>query len=109
MAGPQAGFSLNGLLARHAADLGAQQLQAEESTNYSLGAVFRFGDLDVTIDAYRIDINDRIVLSENLTQANVRAFLQGQGFVGVGVTRDRVVNFLLPLAAQAPVVGVESA
>ncbi|HEX5006362.1 MAG TPA: TonB-dependent receptor [Hyphomonadaceae bacterium] len=64
--------------------LGAQPLEAEESTNYSLGAVFRLGDLDLTIDAYRIDINDRIVLSENLTQANVRAFLQQQGFIGAG-------------------------
>ena len=27
---------------------------------------------------------------------------------GVGVTRDRVVNFLLPLAAQAPLFGVET-
>ena len=89
--------------------LGAQQLQAEESTNYSLGAVLRIGDLNVTIDGYRIDINDRIVLSENLTQANVRAFLQGQGFVGVGGGRffingvdtetegvDIVANYSLP-------------
>ena len=38
----------------------------------------------MTIDGYRIDINDRIVLSENLTQANVRAFLQAQGFIGAG-------------------------
>ena len=43
--------------------------------NYSLGAVLRLGELDVTIDAYRIDIDDRIVLSENLTQANVRSYL----------------------------------
>jgi iron complex outermembrane receptor protein len=64
--------------------LGAEPLEAEESLNYSLGAVVRLGDLDVTIDAYRIDINDRIVLSENLTQANVRAFLEAQGFIGAG-------------------------
>jgi iron complex outermembrane receptor protein len=64
--------------------LGAQPLEAEEATNYSVGAVIRLGDLDLTIDGYRIDINDRIVLSENLTQANVRAFLQAQGFIGAG-------------------------
>ncbi len=40
--------------------------------------------LSVTVDAYRIDIDDRIVLSENLTQANVRTYLQSQGFIGVG-------------------------
>lgn len=46
--------------------LGAKPLDAEESTNYSLGAVFRFGAFEATIDAYRIEIDDRIVLSENL-------------------------------------------
>jgi iron complex outermembrane receptor protein len=64
--------------------LGAQPLDAEESTNFSLGAVFRFAALSITIDAYRIDIDDRIVLSENLTQTNVREYLQGLGFIGVG-------------------------
>ena len=29
-------------------------------------------------------MKDRVVLSENLTQANVRAFLQSRGFVGIG-------------------------
>lgn len=64
--------------------LGAQPLDAEESTNFSLGAVMQFGDLSITIDAYRIDIDDRIVLSENLTQANVRAYLTSLGFIGIG-------------------------
>ena len=53
--------------------LGAQDLDAEEAVNYSLGAVMRFADVTLTIDAYSIDIDDRIVLSENLTQDNVRA------------------------------------
>lgn len=44
--------------------LGAQPLDAETSTNYTLGAVFRFGDFDLTVDAYQIDIEDQIVLSE---------------------------------------------
>jgi iron complex outermembrane recepter protein len=64
--------------------LGAQELDAEESINYSLGAVMRFADVTLTIDAYRIDIDDRIVLSENLTQDNVRQFLETQGFIGIG-------------------------
>jgi iron complex outermembrane receptor protein len=64
--------------------LGAQPLDAEKSTNLSFGAVFRFAALSITIDAYRIDIEDRIVLSENLTQTNVREYLQGLGFIGVG-------------------------
>jgi iron complex outermembrane receptor protein len=64
--------------------LGAQPLDAEESINYSLGAVLQLGDLSITVDAYRIEIDDRIVLSENLTQANVRDYLQSLGFVGIG-------------------------
>jgi iron complex outermembrane receptor protein len=64
--------------------LGAQELDAEESIGFSVGAVLRLGEVDITIDAYRIDIDDRIVLSENLTSAAVRNFLTAQGFIGVG-------------------------
>ena len=48
------------------AALGGVPLTAEQSVNYSLGAVWRSGDLEVTLDAYSIDITDRIVLSENI-------------------------------------------
>lgn len=64
--------------------LGAKPLDAETSINYSLGLVFDLGAANLTIDAYRIDVDDRIVLSENLTQANVRDYLASQGFVGIG-------------------------
>jgi iron complex outermembrane recepter protein len=64
--------------------LGAKPLDAEESVNVSIGAVLRLGEASITIDAYRIDIDDRIVLSENLTQPNVRAYLTSQGFIGAG-------------------------
>lgn len=46
--------------------LGAKPLQAETSTNYSLGAVFRSGGFELTVDAYQIEVDDRIILSENL-------------------------------------------
>lgn len=64
--------------------LGAQPLDAETSVNYALGMVFRAGAFNLTVDGYRIDVDDRIVLSENLTAANVQAYLQAQGFVGSG-------------------------
>jgi iron complex outermembrane receptor protein len=64
--------------------LGARPLDAEESTNISLGFVANLGGASLTVDAYQIKIDDRIVLSENLTQANVRQFLAQQGFVGIG-------------------------
>ncbi|MEW5683164.1 MAG: TonB-dependent receptor [Pseudomonadota bacterium] len=89
--------------------LGAKPLDAEESTNFSIGTVLRLGDVSITIDGYRIDIDDRIVLSENLTADNVRDYLSDQGFVGIGGGRffingvdtettgvDVVVNWNLP-------------
>jgi len=92
--------------------LGSKELDAEESQNFSVGAVLRLGNLDLTVDAYRIDIDDRIVLSENLVSANVAQFLANQGFVGVGGGRffingvdtrtegvDVVLNYPLETAA----------
>jgi len=89
--------------------LGAKPLEAEESINYSLGGVFQMGDFNMTIDAYRIDVDNRIVLSENLTAQNVRDYLQSQGFIGAGGGRffingvdtetqglDLVANYSMP-------------
>jgi iron complex outermembrane receptor protein len=91
--------------------LGATDLDAEESTNFSIGAVWQIQQVTVTVDAYRIDIDDRIVLSENLTSPEVRTFLANQGFIGSGGGRffingvdtetqgvDVVVNFPLATA-----------
>lgn len=64
--------------------LGAKPLEAENSTNYAVGGVFRLGRVNLTIDGYQINLTDRIVLSENLTQTNVRNLLTSLGFVGVG-------------------------
>jgi len=64
--------------------LGAEPLEAEESINYSVGGVVQMGDFTLTVDAYRIDVDNRIVLSENLTAQNVRDYLTAQGFVGAG-------------------------
>jgi iron complex outermembrane receptor protein len=68
--------------------LGAQPLDAEKSVNASLGFVLRFDSLSITIDAYRIDIDNRIVLSENLgttssaADAAVRAYLASLNLAG---------------------------
>ncbi len=64
--------------------LGAKPLEAEKSVNLSLGAVMRFGAANLTVDAYRIKVRDRIVLSENLTQTNVQTFLRNNGYAGGG-------------------------
>jgi iron complex outermembrane receptor protein len=65
--------------------MGAKPLDAEKSFNQSLGAVFSFGKLGVTVDAYRIQLSNRIVLSENLTATNVRLYLNAiEGLEKVG-------------------------
>ncbi|QMW24226.1 TonB-dependent receptor plug domain-containing protein [Sandaracinobacteroides saxicola] len=47
--------------------LGARPLKAEKSTSYSMGVVFTpLPSLSLTIDYYNIDINNRIVVTENL-------------------------------------------
>jgi iron complex outermembrane receptor protein len=46
--------------------LGGKPLEPEKSTNYSLGAVYHKGPFEVTVDAYQIKIDNRIVLSENI-------------------------------------------
>ena len=64
--------------------LGAKPLKAEKSTNFSLGAVMRLAPFSLTVDAYRINVRDRIVLSENLLSTAVRNYIVSQGFTGVG-------------------------
>ncbi|HHL31978.1 MAG TPA: TonB-dependent receptor [Oceanospirillales bacterium] len=44
---------------------GGKPLQAEESTNFTFGAVFNLGPVDVTIDYFRIDLDGRLTLSQN--------------------------------------------
>jgi iron complex outermembrane receptor protein len=53
--------------------LGAKPLEPETSTNYSVGAIMRSGNFELTVDAYKIDIKNRIVLSENLPNTNTPA------------------------------------
>ncbi|QGZ41453.1 iron complex outermembrane receptor protein [Pseudoduganella flava] len=64
--------------------LGAKPLDAEKSTNFSLGAVAKLGKGSLTVDGFHIKIRNRIVLSENLLAANVRDYLTSHGFPGVG-------------------------
>lgn len=46
--------------------LGAKPLEPETSTNFSAGAVFRHEGFELTVDAYRIMLDDRIIYSETL-------------------------------------------
>lgn len=60
--------------------LGSPGLDAEESTNYSAGFTYSpTADFNLTVDFYRIDIDDRIVLSNNLSGEAITALLAGTG------------------------------
>lgn len=51
--------------------LGGKALTPEKSTNFSAGLVWQPAhNLSLTVDAYQIDIDDRIQLSENLSKAS---------------------------------------
>jgi iron complex outermembrane receptor protein len=70
---------------REAQVLGARKLQPEESVNLSLGVTLNpVPGLSATVDFYRIDIDDRIVLSGNFLGAPIRALFEQQGLRGVG-------------------------
>ena len=57
--------------------LGAQPLDAEDSVSYSIGTVFAAGPVDVTLDYFNIEVDDRIALTTTmvLTQADIDALL----------------------------------
>jgi iron complex outermembrane receptor protein len=56
--------------------LGATDLKPERSRNYSGGIVLNPMDaLNITADSYRIDIDDRVILTDNFTGAQIAALL----------------------------------
>jgi len=50
-----------------AQDIGIPQLKEEESTNYAAGLAWTPGNWSITLDYYFIEIDDRIVISNQLT------------------------------------------
>ncbi|MBX9745963.1 MAG: TonB-dependent receptor [Hyphomonadaceae bacterium] len=70
--------------------LGARDLEEESSTNYTLGFTAELGDhFTLTVDAFRIDISDRITLSERIEGGNLENFI----FTNFGVADVAAVNF----------------
>jgi iron complex outermembrane receptor protein len=66
--------------APEAVALGAQPLKPEKSTNLSAGVTLQPAPgLDITIDAYQIDVDDRIAITSTLTGAAVSAILASKG------------------------------
>ncbi len=59
--------------------LGAKNLTAETSINTSAGLTYSTNNLDITVDGYIINLNHRIVLSENFRGPGVATFLKARG------------------------------
>ena len=63
--------------------LGIPELKEETSQNYSVGLTAKpFTGLEVTVDAYQVDIKDRIILTNNFngnTNAEIKAILDAAG------------------------------
>ncbi|QSQ31530.1 TonB-dependent receptor plug domain-containing protein [Xanthomonas translucens] len=95
--------------------LGAAPLKAETSLSYSLGLVLQPVErLYLTLDAYQIKIDDRILLSSNLNDAAVLAQLRSLGYSNVTSVRyfsnaadtrtrgvDLVGTYTIPFAASS--------
>jgi iron complex outermembrane receptor protein len=78
-------FPVNSPVARA---LGSRDLEPERSINLGVGATFTpTSRINLTVDYYNIKIDDRIVVTENLTGAAVVALLQGAGFNNITSAR----------------------
>ena len=60
--------------------LGAGQLQPEESTSYAFGVVMTIGEVEVTADWFKIEVENRVALTSNAdTTAAQRAAMAAAG------------------------------
>ena len=64
---------------------GGRPLEPEESTNFTLGTFFNIGNLDITVDFFKVDVDDRLNLSQNfqLTQEEIDDLIE-QGITSAG-------------------------
>ena len=99
--------------------LGAKPLRPEKSLNYTAGVTYEAGRLHLTVDAYQIRVDHRIVKTEFLgTAANggaaINAILTANGITGVnsaqffinGVdTRTRGIDAVADYALRTPTIG----
>ena len=61
---------------------GGRRLRPEESVNLSLGAVFSLGEVNVSLDWFQIDVDDRIALTQQSLSDADRADLVAANVIG---------------------------
>ncbi|RYZ72766.1 MAG: TonB-dependent receptor [Lysobacteraceae bacterium] len=75
--------------------LGAQPLEPEKSVNLSLGFTSRIGEhFDLSLDVFRIDIDDRVALTERISGDALTEFVEDE----FGVPGVQSVNFFINAA-----------
>ena len=75
---------------------GAQDLEPEESDSFSVGAVFDQGNFQLTVDYFRIDVDDRIFLSRRIPVRNEDGDGPGETDIYVDHSKDsdgNIINF----------------
>ena len=93
--------------------LGAQDLQPETSTNYTFGATANLGDLSLTVDFYRIDIEDQVyaisTLGVSTDPASGDDYANYQALVAAGVVGAESIGgvFYFTNAFDSEVKGVD--
>ncbi|WP_444887043.1 TonB-dependent receptor plug domain-containing protein [Microbulbifer sp. JMSA008] len=89
--------------------LGAKELTPEESTSFTLGAVFTpFSNTSVTLDYYNIDIEDRLALRNNKIGAEEIELLQNAGVEDAALLKDSNANYFVN-AYDSEVSGIDLA
>ena len=69
---------------------GGKALEPEESDNYTLGAIFTHGDLSITVDYFRIEVDDRIFLTERIDLANMADYGVTQEDIDRAIVADKL-------------------
>ncbi|WP_237067346.1 TonB-dependent receptor plug domain-containing protein [Microbulbifer guangxiensis] len=89
--------------------LGAKPLTPEESTSFTLGAVINpLDNTSVTLDYYRINIDDRLALRNNTIGAGEVALLEGAGVENAALLQGSNANFFVN-AYDSEVSGIDIA
>jgi iron complex outermembrane receptor protein len=73
-----------------AQQLGGKELTPEESTSFTAGIYFSVGDIDITVDYFDIDLEDRLALSETRAlSAQDQADLLARGIDASAISQVR--------------------
>jgi iron complex outermembrane recepter protein len=75
-------------ISRVAALRGGRALVAEKSVNYSAGAVITAGRVQLTADVFRIDLRDRLAVTQNFALTPIEV----EGLLAEGITSARSIS-----------------